>query len=109
MRTDRDGGGFYPAAVACETRLRQAPHQFLDERTTRSLAAPGSLGNHRVLDRQSLAVEADQLGSAGLIWKRHFDRLVDATRATGESAFEIFRPGSGQDEQDVCILLQPVH
>src|SRR4051812_23783602 len=67
------GGNDRAAAVTREAGLRQAPDQLLDERTARALAAPGGLGDDGVVERQSFAVELDQLAAAGLVGKGHLD------------------------------------
>src|SRR5258708_308100 len=67
------------------------------------------LGHDGLAERQTPAIELDQLPAADIVRKRHLDRLIDATGAARQRALELLRPVGGEDEQDIGILLQPIH
>src|SRR5882757_9078344 len=96
------------AAVARDAGLRDAPHQLLDEGCTDPAGPPRGLAHDGLVERQTLAIEPNQLLAADVIRQRHLDRLVDAARTAGERALELLRPISGEDEQDVGVFLQSV-
>ena len=62
-----------------------------------------------VVERQTPAVELDQLLAADVVRQRNLDRLVDAAGAARQRDLQLLRPVGGEDEQDICVLLQPVH
>ena len=73
------------AAVAGDACLRDAPHQFLDERGADAFGPLRGLADDGVVERQTPAIEPDELLAADIVWKRHLDRLVDAAGAARQA------------------------
>src|SRR6185436_16211181 len=68
-RTDRR------AAIPADAGLRGTSHQLLDEGGADALGPPDGLVDQGFVEPQSLAVELNQLPSAGIIRQRNFNRL----------------------------------
>jgi hypothetical protein len=97
------------AAIPRDARLGDPPHQLFDKGGADALGPLGGLAYDGIAERQTPAVELDELVAADLVRKRHLDRLVDATGPACQGALKLLRPVGGEDEQDICILLQSIH
>src|SRR5437762_10188781 len=86
------------AAIPSDACLCDAPHQLLDESGADTLGPLRCLAHDGIAERQSPAIELDELPAADVVWKRHLDRLVDATGAARQGALELFWPVGGEDE-----------
>ena len=93
------------AMLACATRRISSLMKAALTPSVRCAASPTTAS----LERQAPAIELDQLAAADVVRQRHLDRLVDAAGPARQRALKLLRPVGGENEQDIRILLQPVH